>query len=429
MPDFGRWTSNGGDPSLNEINRADRFFEALAAKQPAYSTDHAEAELAFLFAELRDDVRDAPVTAPVTTGDAVEALQRRAWPRPGVPAGRFAVVGSVAAAVLCIGGFGTAVYGAGPGDCLYGMRTALFGQQEQTRDDQVSLASAQLQQVQQLIDQGQWEEAQDKLVAVSTTVQGVEPGRAEAAAHRAVECVDLQGGRAGSRGDAAAGRAAARAAVLAADLAAGAGRRGDPDVRTTTTSESPTTSETTTTSGDDDLRRPRRRTTTTVRHDAAVRSATTSTSDPRPRRSRPRRRRRRARPARRASRHRPRRRPARPHAHRDAAEHRATTTVTTTAPATATDVGSDRRRCHARRDAAPTVAQQPESPAPRSPARRRAERPDGRAAAELPACSAATSAPSAGAGGVPQPAAAQVAPVTSTPTRGTHREPTTRRRW
>ena len=29
MPDFGRWTSNGGDPSLNEINRTDRFLDAL----------------------------------------------------------------------------------------------------------------------------------------------------------------------------------------------------------------------------------------------------------------------------------------------------------------------------------------------------------------------------------------------------------------
>ena len=171
MPDSSRWT-NGGDPSLNEINRADRFFEALAAKQPAYPTDHAEAELAFLFAGLRDDVRDAPVTSPVSLGAAVEALNG-GLAKNRSPRRHLAVVGSVAAAMLCIGGFGTAVYGAGPGDSLYGMRTALFGQHEETRDDQVSLASAQLQQVQQLIDDGQWEEAQSKLVAVSTTVQDV----------------------------------------------------------------------------------------------------------------------------------------------------------------------------------------------------------------------------------------------------------------
>jgi anti-sigma-D factor RsdA-like protein len=172
MPDSSRWTNGGGDPSLNEINRADRFFEALAAKQPAYPTDHAEAELAFLFAGLRDDVRDAPVTTPVSLSDAVEALNG-GMAKNRSPRRHLAVVGSVAAAMLCIGGFGTAVYGAGPGDGLYGMRTALFGQHEQTRDDQVSLASAQLQQVQQLIDNGQWEEAQSKLVAVSTTVQDV----------------------------------------------------------------------------------------------------------------------------------------------------------------------------------------------------------------------------------------------------------------
>ena len=121
MPDFGRWTDGGGDPSLNEINRVDRFIDALSTTQPVYSTDPAEAELAFLLADWRDDVRDAPITALVTERDAVDALHG------GQSSGRrsrrsLAVVGSVAAAVLCIGGFGTAVYGAGPGDSLYGMR-------------------------------------------------------------------------------------------------------------------------------------------------------------------------------------------------------------------------------------------------------------------------------------------------------------------
>ncbi|WP_255251735.1 anti-sigma-D factor RsdA, partial [Mycolicibacterium vaccae] len=44
MPDFGRWNSAGGDPSLNEINRTDQFLDALAAQQPPYSTDRDEAE-------------------------------------------------------------------------------------------------------------------------------------------------------------------------------------------------------------------------------------------------------------------------------------------------------------------------------------------------------------------------------------------------
>lgn len=172
MPDFGRWTSNGGDPSLNDINRVDRFFDALSSKQTAYSTDHAEAELAFLLADWRDDVRDAPVTAPVTPRDAAAALRGGLNSRKRSRTS-LALVGSAVAAVLCLGGFGVAVFGSSPGDAFYGMRTTLFGQ-EQVRDEQVTLASQQLQQVQQLIDQGEWEQAQNKLAELSTTVQSVE---------------------------------------------------------------------------------------------------------------------------------------------------------------------------------------------------------------------------------------------------------------
>jgi Anti-sigma-D factor RsdA to sigma factor binding region len=172
MPDFDRWTSNGGDPSLNDINRVDRFFDALGSKETAYSTDHAEAELSFLLADWRDEIRDAPVTVPVTTRDAAAALNGGLTGRKRTRRS-FALVGSVAAAVLCVGGFGAAVLGSEPGDAFYGIRSTLFGQ-EQVRDDQVALASAELQQVQQLIDEGQWEQAQDKLVSLSTTVQSIE---------------------------------------------------------------------------------------------------------------------------------------------------------------------------------------------------------------------------------------------------------------
>src|SRR5262245_31560852 len=115
MPDFGRWTSNGGDPSLNEINRTDRFLDALASEQPVYATDPGEAELAHLLAGWRDEVRDAPLTAVVTPRDAVIALERATESRQRR---RFslAVVGSAAAAVLALGGFGAVIGGAGPGD-------------------------------------------------------------------------------------------------------------------------------------------------------------------------------------------------------------------------------------------------------------------------------------------------------------------------
>ena len=84
-----------------------------------------------------------------------------------------ALVGSVAAAVLCLGGFGAVVAGAGPGDPLYGLHTMLFGEEQQTRTDQVALASQQLAEVQQLIDEGQWDAAQDKLQTLTTTVATV----------------------------------------------------------------------------------------------------------------------------------------------------------------------------------------------------------------------------------------------------------------
>ena len=172
MPDFGRWTSNGGDPSLNEINRTDRFLDALASEQPVYSTDPGEAELAYLLAGWRDEHRVPPPEALVTQRDAVAALNRGTRQRT-----RFsmAVLGSVAAAVLCLGGFGAVVAGAGPGDALYGLRTMLFGQQQVTRDDQVVLAAkTELAEVQQLIERGQWDAAQDKLAAVTTTVATVD---------------------------------------------------------------------------------------------------------------------------------------------------------------------------------------------------------------------------------------------------------------
>ena len=170
MPDFGRWTSNGGDPSLNEINRTDRFLDALANQQPVYSTDPSEAELAHLLAGWRDEIRTPPLMSPVTPRDAVVALTHSVESRRRTRTS-MAIVGSVAAAVLCLGGFGAVVAGAGPGDPLYGLHTMLFG--EETRTDQVALASQQLAEVQQLINEGQWQQAQDKLQAVTTTVATV----------------------------------------------------------------------------------------------------------------------------------------------------------------------------------------------------------------------------------------------------------------
>ena len=172
MPDFGRWTSNGGDPSLNEINRTDRFLDALAFEQPVYATDPGEAELINLMSGWRDDIRDAPLTVPVTPRDAVIALDSAQRTRKSSRR-TLALVGSTAAAVLCLGGFASVVAGAGPGDSLYGLRTMIFGEQPAARDDAVMLASQQLAEVQQLVDEGQWDAAQQKLQTLTTTVATV----------------------------------------------------------------------------------------------------------------------------------------------------------------------------------------------------------------------------------------------------------------
>jgi hypothetical protein len=174
MPDFGRWNSAGGDPSLNEINRTDQFLDALAAQQPPYSTDRDEAELANLLAGWRDDVRETPMGHVLTPQDAAAALDRATRPAPRRRLS-LAVLGSAAAAVLAIGGVGAVVAGSGPGDALYGLRTMFFGEQTQTRDDAVILAAqTEMQQVQQLIEQGDWQGAQAKLEAVTTTVATVD---------------------------------------------------------------------------------------------------------------------------------------------------------------------------------------------------------------------------------------------------------------
>jgi hypothetical protein len=173
MPDFRRWGANGGDPSLNAIAHTDRYLDSLANEQPVYATDPADAELAGLMSGWRDEVRRPPTrVAPQHEAEFVlhRALASRRRTRMSM-----AVSGSVAAALLCLGGFGAIVYGAGPGDALYGLRVSLFGEQQVTRDDQVSLAAqTEMQQVQQLIEQGNWDAAQDKLQTVTSTVQTVE---------------------------------------------------------------------------------------------------------------------------------------------------------------------------------------------------------------------------------------------------------------
>lgn len=184
------WDSPAGDPSVEAIRRTDSFIDALAVGRPAPAQDAADAELAALLGNWRDEMRWPPATGLISEADAVAALnagraQKRLAPgrdrwtvdteiTPRRNRRGLSVVGAAAAAVLCIGGFGAVVAGAGPGDGLYGLRTMLFGTPKEVRDDQVGLAAkTTLNQVQDLIEQGDWNQAQNKLVEVSSQVASI----------------------------------------------------------------------------------------------------------------------------------------------------------------------------------------------------------------------------------------------------------------
>jgi hypothetical protein len=156
------------DPGLDAIMRTDRFVDALASGARMSSVD----PLSAMLGEWRDDVRRQPDARVVTMAQASAALARLQKPPRR---NRFAltVVGGLAAAVLCLGGFGAIVLDARPGDALYGLRSTVFGERTETRNEAVTLAAQELDQVQQLVNQGNWDEAQQKLVTLGPTVQSV----------------------------------------------------------------------------------------------------------------------------------------------------------------------------------------------------------------------------------------------------------------
>ena len=195
MPDFGRTGGNfSGDnePSFDDIRRSDSFVDALAGGGPVAPEDPADAALAALLGSWRDEMRWPPATGLISEPQAIAALDAGLAEKSGglrrdkradkqvasvTPMKNrrgLSVVGAAAAAVLCLGGFGAVVAGAGPGDALYGLRSMLFGAPKEVRDDAVALAArSELNQVQELIAQGDWQQAQEKLVAVSTQVASI----------------------------------------------------------------------------------------------------------------------------------------------------------------------------------------------------------------------------------------------------------------
>lgn len=161
--------------SLDEFARTDLLLDALAVRRPVHVNDPEVDALTTLLEDWRDNLRWPPASALVSPEEAVTALRTGIADRRRSRRG-LATIGSVAAALLVMSGFGAMVVEARPGDPLYGLH-AMFFDQPRVNEDQVMLsAKADLAKVQELIDQGQWAQAQNQLAAVTSMVQSINDG-------------------------------------------------------------------------------------------------------------------------------------------------------------------------------------------------------------------------------------------------------------
>lgn len=184
--------------SLDEFSRTDLLLDALAERRPVDLDDPDDPNfeaLAVLLGDWRDDLRWPPASALVSPEEAVQALHNGVSERRRARRS-LAAVGSVAATLLVLSGFGGMVVEARPGDALYGLH-AMFFDQPRVKDSQIELsAKADLIKVQQMIDQGQWAQAQNQLAEVSSTVQSMDDG---ASRHDLLDQVNLLNTRVESR--------------------------------------------------------------------------------------------------------------------------------------------------------------------------------------------------------------------------------------
>lgn len=156
-------------PDLGAVARSDQFIDALANGEPV----NGDTAWAGLLADWRDELR-APASGGVCPEqDAVAALSRGLEERRRARR-RATLVGAMAAAVLGIAGFAALLGQSQPGDPLYGGRTMLFGEPASVHDDRIAVsAETDLDQVEQMIALGQWDQAQGKLASVDERVRTV----------------------------------------------------------------------------------------------------------------------------------------------------------------------------------------------------------------------------------------------------------------
>src|ERR1700742_574614 len=149
-------------PDPDAVARSERFIDALAKREPVDFVDlgddrgTGDRALAGLLEEWRDELRARGPRALCPEQDAVAVLNRGLAARRRARR-RTALVSAMAAAVLGIAGFGM-----------------LLGEPASVHDDQIAVtAETDLDQVEQMIALGQWDQAHDKLAAVGAHVQTV----------------------------------------------------------------------------------------------------------------------------------------------------------------------------------------------------------------------------------------------------------------
>ncbi len=166
-------------PDPGAVARTEGFIDALAKREPTDVGDVADhggagdRVLAGLLEDWRDELRTPAPPWFCTERDAVAALDRGRVVRRRIHR-RMALVGALAATVLSVGGFVAMMGEAQPGDTLYGVHTRVLGEPASVHDERIARsAQDDLDSVEQMITLGQWDEAQDKLAAVSDRVQTV----------------------------------------------------------------------------------------------------------------------------------------------------------------------------------------------------------------------------------------------------------------
>jgi Anti-sigma-D factor RsdA to sigma factor binding region len=149
-------------PDPDAVARSERFIDALAKREPVDfvdvgdTGDNGDRALAGLLEDWRDELRVQDPSGVCPEQNAVAVLNRGLAARRRARR-RMALVSALAAAVLGVAGFGM-----------------LFGEPASVHDDQIAVsAETDLDQVQQMIALGQWDQAQDKLAAVGAHVQTV----------------------------------------------------------------------------------------------------------------------------------------------------------------------------------------------------------------------------------------------------------------